>query len=98
MGDTITIGMQYPLPENIPHLSSPGIGIASQGGSGNSNMRPGVAGGSQCVNPVEKSSVLNRETSVDELEDKAKVEYKADDKASDSISPRPAKAGIPDRR
>jgi hypothetical protein len=46
------------------------------------------------VSPVEESSFLNRETSVDELEDKDKVE----DKASDNVSPQPAKDGIPDRR
>jgi hypothetical protein len=88
------MGTQHPLPENIPHLSSPGVGIASQGGSGNSNIRPGVAGGSQSVSPVEESSFLNRETSVDEFEDKDKAE----DKARDNVSPQPAKEGIPDRR
>jgi hypothetical protein len=92
--DTESIGTQHPRPENIPHLSSPGVGIASQGGSGNSNIRPGVAGGSQSVSPVEESSLLNRETSVDGLED----EDKAEDKASGNVSPRPAKDGIPDRR
>jgi len=88
---TESIGSQHPLPENIPHLNSPGIGIASQGGSGNSNIHPGVAGGSQSANPVKESSFLNRETSVDELEDKDNV----DDKANDNVSPSPAKDGIP---
>ena len=37
---------------------------------------------------------MNRETSVDEFEDKDKAE----DKASDNVSPQPAKEGIPDRR
>jgi len=92
--DTESIGTQHPLPENIRHLSSPGVSIASQGGSGNSNIRPGVAGGSQSVSPVKESSFLNRETSVNELEDKDKAE----DKASDNVSPRPAKDGILDRR
>jgi hypothetical protein len=37
---------------------------------------------------------LNRETSVEELEDKEKAE----DNSSDNVSPKLAKEGIPDRR
>ena len=37
---------------------------------------------------------MNRETSVDELEDKEKAEHNA----SDNVSPKLAKEGIPDRR
>lgn len=92
--DTESPGTQHPLPENIPHLSSPGVGIASQGGSGNSNIRPGVAGGSRSVSPVEESSSLNMETSFDELEDNGKAE----DKASDNFSPQPTKDGFAERR
>ncbi|KFY83375.1 hypothetical protein V500_10078 [Pseudogymnoascus sp. VKM F-4518 (FW-2643)] len=68
--DAESVGSQHPLLENIPHLSSPGVGIASQGGSGNSNINPGAAGGSQSASPVKESSFLNRETGVDVLEDK----------------------------
>ncbi|PVH69193.1 hypothetical protein DL98DRAFT_522334 [Cadophora sp. DSE1049] len=89
--DTERVGTQHPLPESIPHLTSPGVGIASQGGSGNSNIHPGVAGGSQSASPVKESSFLNRETNVDELEDKDK----ADDQANDNVSPPPAKDDIP---
>ncbi|KFY43095.1 hypothetical protein V495_04168 [Pseudogymnoascus sp. VKM F-4514 (FW-929)] len=63
--DNESVGSQHPLLENIPHLSSPGVRIASQGGSGNSNIILGVAGGSQSASPVKESSHLSRETSVD---------------------------------
>ncbi|KFY95924.1 hypothetical protein V500_02609 [Pseudogymnoascus sp. VKM F-4518 (FW-2643)] len=87
--DTESVGSQHPLPENIPHLSSPGVGIASQGGSGNSNINPGTAGGSQSASPVKESTHLSRETSVDLLEDKKKA-----DKEIGSANPPPAKDGI----
>ncbi|KFZ13086.1 hypothetical protein V501_03893 [Pseudogymnoascus sp. VKM F-4519 (FW-2642)] len=44
--DAESVGSRHPLLENIPHLSSPGVGIASQGGGGNSNINPGAASGS----------------------------------------------------
>ena len=87
--DTGSVGSQHPLPENIPHLSSPGIqGAASQGGSGNGNvMASGPAGGIS-GSPVKESSYLNRETSIDEA-DKDKVE-----RAVDSISPPPTTGAV----
>jgi len=91
--DTGSVGSQHPLPENIPHLSSPGVGNASQGGSGNGNTQIGGAGG-QAGSPVKESSFLNRETSVDELEEKEKTAGRM----NDSVSPPPAKEGIPIRR
>ncbi|TVY76056.1 mRNA stability protein [Lachnellula suecica] len=93
--DTGSVGSQHPLPENIPHLSSPGVGNPSQGGSGNGNVHSGsTAGlGLQSGSPVKESSFLNRETSVDELDDKAKTGERAS-----NISPPPAKEGIPIRR
>jgi len=92
--DTGSVGSQHPLPENIPHLSSPGVGAASQGGSGNGNIQHGGVAGLQSGSPVKESSFLNRETSVDELDEK---ENKAE-RANDSVSPPPAKEGIPIRR
>lgn len=90
--DTGSVGSQHPLPENIPHLSSPGVGNASQGGSGNINIQLGGSGGGQSGSPVKESSFLNRETSVDELENEAP---KAE-RVNDSVSP-PVKEGIPIR-
>ncbi|KAL9129308.1 MAG: hypothetical protein Q9175_007329, partial [Cornicularia normoerica] len=63
-GGVTSIGSQHPLPENIPHLTSPG---PNSGNNGNSNGAsngpiPGASSGS----PVKESSFLQRETSVDE--------------------------------
>jgi len=94
--DTGSVGSQHPLPENIPHLSSPGVGSANQGGSGNGNiMHSGVNGGTQSGSPVKESSYLNRETSAEELEEK---EGKEGGRKVESVSPPPAKEGIPIRR
>jgi hypothetical protein len=92
--DTGSVGSQHPLPENIPHLSSPGVGNASQGGSGNGNIHLGSAAGLQSGSPVKESSFLNRETSVDEIDDK---ENKGE-RVNASVSAPPAKDGIPIRR
>ncbi|RFU25172.1 hypothetical protein B7463_g11166, partial [Scytalidium lignicola] len=88
--DTESVGSQHPLPENIPHLTSPAVSIASQGGSGNSNIRPGTAGGSHSVSPVKESSFLSREMSVDK-----QVEDKDESDEDDNVSPLPAKDGNP---
>ena len=92
--DTGSVGSQHPLPENIPHLSSPGVGNASQGGSGNGNIQHSLQSSTQSGSPVKESSFLNRETSVDELEDGAVVGQQL----NDSVSPPPANEGIPIRR
>lgn len=65
--DTGSVGSEHPLPENIPHLSSPGISGPS-GGSGNGNVQLGVAGGLASGSPVKESSFLNRETSIEDVE------------------------------
>ena len=93
--DTGSVGSQHPLPENIPHLSSPGVGNASQGGSGNSNIQLGGPGGTQSGSPVKESSFLNRETSADELEE---TEAPKVERAMDNVSPPPVNEGIPIRR
>ncbi|CAD6579236.1 MAG: hypothetical protein ASARMPREDX12_009102 [Alectoria sarmentosa] len=63
-GGVTSIGSQHPLPENIPHLTSPGPNSGNNGASnGASNGSiPGASSGS----PVKESSFLQRETSVDE--------------------------------
>jgi len=95
--DTGSVGSQHPLPENIPHLSSPGVGSANQGGSGNGNIHSG-SGGMQSGSPVKESSFLNRETSVDELEEKENMKGKPEERGVGSVSPPPMKEGIPIRR
>jgi len=92
--DTGSVGSQHPLPENIPHLSSPSVGSASQGGSGNGNVHLGGTGGTQSGSPVKESSFLNRETSADELEAREKTGLRV----NESVSPPPMKEGIPIRR
>jgi hypothetical protein len=89
--DTGSVGSQHPLPENIPHLSSPSVSSSAQGGSGNSNVQPG---GGQSASPVKESSFLNRETSVDEIDDGDDMV----DRKVESVSPPPTKEGIPIRR
>lgn len=100
--DTGSVGSQHPLPENIPHLSSPGVGngggSASAASGSNGNIHVGSISGVNSGSPVKESSYLNRETSVDELEEKENKENKAGDAKLDSVSPPPAKDGIPIRR
>ena len=74
---------------------SPGVGNVSQGGSGNSKIHLGGSGGAQSGSPVKESSFLNRETSVDELEDGEKP---AVERVVDNVSPPPVNEGIPIRR
>ncbi|EPE34492.1 hypothetical protein GLAREA_10186 [Glarea lozoyensis ATCC 20868] len=93
--DTGSVGSQHPLPENIPHLSSPGVGNPNQGGSGNGNVvHSGSTAGLPSGSPVKESSFLNRETSIDEQDDKAKIAGRL----NESVSPPPMKEGIPIRR
>jgi len=95
--DTGSVGTQHPLPENIPHLSSPSMtGSASQGGSGNGNlhMMGGVAA-AQSGSPVKESSYLNRQSSVDDVDDIKEEEKKNGGSKLGSVSPPPDKEGIP---
>lgn len=89
-GGVTSIGSQHPLPENIPHLTSPGPNSGSNGNSnGASNVSiPGASSGS----PVKESSFLQRETSVDEG---SVLSPKSLDRGSAS-SP-PSKEGVPIR-
>jgi len=92
--DTGSVGREHPLPENIPHLSSPSVGNASQGGSGNGNIQLGGNNVAQSGSPVKESSFLSRETSVNEAEDNEKAREAMDG----SISPPPVKEGIAIKR
>ncbi|KAA6410401.1 MAG: hypothetical protein FRX48_05822 [Lasallia pustulata] len=83
-----SIGSQHPLPENIPHLTSPG----PNGTNGSCNGNGGQLQAGQSGSPVKESSFLHRETSVDEQGDsRAKEEDK------ESVSPAPIKEGVPIR-
>ncbi|GIK02672.1 hypothetical protein Aspvir_006731 [Aspergillus viridinutans] len=102
------IGSKHPVPENIPHLTatSPGANntaVASNGSSASSQGQQihgsisGHAGsiGFQSRSPVKEASYLQRGTSVDDSEG-------ADDSAKEgnepSVSPPPARDGVPIRR
>ncbi len=65
--DTGTVGSQHPVPEDIPHLTSPG-GAVGAVGNGPLHLQPHAAtnlhhGGS----PVKESSFLQHETSAEEV-------------------------------
>lgn len=93
--DTGSVGSQHPLPENIPHLSSAGLSASGQGIGGNISGNACIGlGVGQSGSPVKESSFLNRETSMDELE----KENAGGVRVKDSVSPPPAKDGIPIRR
>jgi len=91
--DTGSVGSKHPLPENIPHLSSPVGGNPGQGGSGNSNSLSAASSGIPSGSPVKESSFLNRETSVDEVDKETVVED-----GEQPVSPPPVREGIPIRK
>ncbi|KAJ9137802.1 hypothetical protein NKR19_g8068 [Coniochaeta hoffmannii] len=74
--DTGSVGSEHPVPENIPHLSSP-VGAANGGGGGVVGGGIGAGLGTpllaphhvhqahQAGSPVKESSFLHRETSAD---------------------------------
>lgn len=64
--DTGAVGSQHPVPENIPHLSSPVGG--PNGGMGMLHHHHHHHGSMQAGSPVKESSILNRETSADDLD------------------------------
>ncbi|KAI9801372.1 MAG: hypothetical protein M1825_003351 [Sarcosagium campestre] len=104
------IGREHPLPENIPHLTSPGAG----NGNGNGNHANGVVspnglpgslatniGGisTQSGSPVKESSFLHRETSIDDQSDDGENAVGRPENKNDegSISPPAVKGGVPIR-
>lgn len=102
--DTGSVGSEHPLPENIPHLSSPGIS-GVQGGSGNGNVSMGGAGQGVAGSPVKESSYLHRETSIDEVEQerrdaakKVAQEQNATTGGQEAISPPAQVEGMPIRK
>lgn len=79
--DTGAVGSQHPVPENIPHLSSPNGSISS-----GLNAAHGSLSAQQAGSPVKESSFLHRETSADEAEDKKEnAAPTADGEAQQSI-------------
>ncbi|RHZ66210.1 endosulfine family protein [Aspergillus thermomutatus] len=102
------IGSQHPVPENIPHLTatSPGANnsaAASNGSSASSQGQqiPGSLSGHhgsigfQSRSPVKEASYLQRGTSVDDSEGAADSAKEVNEP---SVSPPPARDGVPIRR
>lgn len=68
--DTGSVGSEHPVPENIPHLSTPNAGSANQCLVTNTNMHyPIGAERLKTGSPVKESSYLSRETNADQLDD-----------------------------
>lgn len=62
--DAGAVGSQHPVPENIPHLSSPVNNSNSQSPIGN-GAGAGSVPGLQAGSPIKEGSFLKSETSVD---------------------------------
>ena len=88
-----SIGSQHPLPENIPHLTSPiPTNVTNGNGNGHGNGHGhGAVPGIQSGSPVKEASFLHRETSVDDPPLSPKKNFQ-----EETISP-PAKEGVPTR-
>ncbi|KAK1239677.1 hypothetical protein MKX07_001131 [Trichoderma sp. CBMAI-0711] len=69
--DAGAVGSQHPVPENIPHLTSPTNGGPNAPGHAHRGSVPGIQAGS----PVKEGSFLNRETSAE-----GEVKLSGDDK------------------
>lgn len=65
--DTGSVGSEHPVPENIPHLTSPIHGGAS-GTTGHHLKHAGTPHGVQAGSPVKESSFLNRETTAEDVQ------------------------------
>ena len=66
--DTGTVGSQHPVPENIPHLSSPVSGPNGIGSMLHPHNHHQHHPGMQAGSPVKESSFLNRETSAADVD------------------------------
>ena len=66
--DTGAVGSQHPVPENIPHLSSPVSGPNGIGSMLHPHHHHQHHTSMQAGSPVKESSFLNRETSAEDVE------------------------------
>ncbi|CAH0059148.1 unnamed protein product [Clonostachys solani] len=96
--DAGAVGSQHPVPENIPHLSSPinnsntsstiANGASANGGSIPKHAHHGSIPGIQAGSPIKESSFLNHQTNADETDETNQNEEK----------PKQAESSIPIRR
>ncbi|OAQ70705.1 cAMP-regulated phosphoprotein family protein Igo1 [Pochonia chlamydosporia 170] len=94
--DAGAVGSQHPVPENIPHLSSP----INNGASIPKHGHHGSIAGIQAGSPVKESSFLNRETSAEESSSTGDGTTSSTDKENTSVTSAPLQSneGIPIRR
>ncbi|KHN94334.1 Endosulphine [Metarhizium album ARSEF 1941] len=94
--DAGAVGSQHPVPENIPHLSSP----VNNGASIPKHGHHGSIAGIQAGSPVKESSFLHRETSAEDAsitgDDSAASHHK--ETVPVSSAPLQSNDGIPIRR
>ncbi|KAI0896627.1 Endosulfine-domain-containing protein [Annulohypoxylon nitens] len=103
-GDSVdagSVGSQHPVPENIPHLTSPNgqNGSATVGHQHHPSLQHGHSGSQQVTaagSPVKESSFLQRETSAEEEDIPAKDAV--DNKTAAPTSENADNQGIPIRR
>lgn len=93
--DAGAVGSQHPVPEKIPHLSSPVNG--ANNANGVTKHHNSIQGGIQAGSPVKESSFLNRETSAEELEQDG-TDSAAQPQAQGTPTPAAKSEGIPIRR
>ncbi|KAL8832316.1 MAG: hypothetical protein Q9170_004928 [Blastenia crenularia] len=105
-GGVTTIGSQHPLPENIPHLTSPAPGTNGSIHNGNGHgstgsFSGGVSGGmipgAQSGSPVKEQSFLHRGESVDEQSDDGSAFKGADGEEEVAVESPGKKEGLPVR-
>lgn len=94
--DAGAVGSQHPVPENIPHLSSP----INNGASIPKHGHHGSIAGIQAGSPVKESSFLHRETSIDEGSSTGNnaTTTTSRDSTSATSAPLQSNEGIPIRR
>lgn len=96
--DAGAVGSEHPVPENIPHLSSP----VNNGASIPKHGHHGSIAGIQAGSPVKESSYLHRETSATEESSNAENATIASPDKEDApvtpLAPLQSNEGIPIRR
>lgn len=88
--DAGAVGSQHPVPENIPHLTSPTNGGPNAPGHTHRGSIPGIQAGS----PVKEGSFLNRETSAEGQVTLSGDEKKDQDQPAEGVEAKPVVAGI----
>ncbi|KAI9867317.1 MAG: hypothetical protein M1813_009595 [Trichoglossum hirsutum] len=84
------IGSQHPLPENIPHLTSP---VATTGNGIHGGLpQTQLQGSHHSGSPIKESRFLSRETTAEDVENEEGTKKNGDESGASSS---PVKEGIP---